>query len=133
MSTIIQKQNQKAISQKMRVCEMLNWDVEQYHMFQYETGINYLTLYIPNDPYGVDQLTRSRIFWAWWKNAWSQRDENFINNANALWAPEYCATIYQLENDPYYLVKNSSPNSIVLELTYAQMIQEFIDEINQPL
>lgn len=133
MATLVQQQQKKEQILKQRICELLQWDESEYANFQYETGLAYLHAYIPNDPEGADELTRSRIFWKWWINAWVQRDESFIATAHPLWRADECAHIYMLENNHFNLIKNTRPNGVVLEMTYSQMIQEFIDEINQPL
>lgn len=103
-TTLIQKQQQKATTLKQRVCELLQWSEEEYANFQYEMGLQYLQVYVPGDPQGAEQLTHSKIYWNWWKNAWSARDEQFVNDAKPHW--------------------------VVLEESYKSMIQEFIDEIN---
>jgi hypothetical protein len=141
MTILIQQQQLKAQSLKQRVCELLQWTDEEYAAFQYETGLAYLKGYIPYDSYGADQLSRSRTFWNWWKNQWQQRDEKFLNYCrvrnerlafhNMTLIPEDAKTFYEEEHNPAILIGTTHPNAIVLNQTYAEMIQLIIDDVNE--
>jgi hypothetical protein len=129
--TLIQQQQQKAQTLKQRICEMLHWDDEDFAGFQYEMGLAYLAEYIPNDVQGADQLARSKTFWNWWKNTWQQRDEAFIEMVKPHWKYEDIVYIYLDEHNPSILISTTHPNAVVLNQSYAEMIQKVIDEVNQ--
>jgi len=131
MATLIQQQQQKALTLKQQVCALLDWDDEQYATFQYEMGLAYLQEYIPNDAHGADQLTRSKVYWRWWTNLWMQRDEIFLNEVQDNWSLEDRLYIYLDSNNPSLLVGTTRPNAVVMEESYKVMIQQFIDDVNQ--
>lgn len=119
------------VSTKNRIMELLQWNEEQYANFQYKTGCQYLQSYIPNDPAGIDQLVESKIFWAWWKNHWLQRDEDFLNNAevkDATASGHVLITMYEVMHDPYELTAMIRPHSLILSETYGNMIGKLIDD-----
>ena len=116
-------------STKARIMALLNWSEVDYGNFQYETGLSYLRFYIPDDIEGIDMLTRSRIFWNWWKNHWLQRDAGFISYKRSL---TECKTrtlikIYQAVHCPQALAGELRPHAIVLTETYSVMIGKLID------
>jgi hypothetical protein len=131
MNTLLQQQQQKAQTLKEQVCRLLHWNDEAYAAFQFEMGLAYLQEYIPNDPHGAQQLTHSKVYWNWWKNSWLQRDEIFVREAKEDWDLADRLYIYSDSNNPSLLIGNTRPNAVVLEETYKEMIQEFIDDINQ--
>src|SRR5665213_405590 len=63
---------------QQRIQKMLLWTDLQYSTFIFETGMEYLELYIPTDRDGIDILSRSTIFWNWWKNHWDIRDMQYL-------------------------------------------------------
>jgi hypothetical protein len=128
--TQVKQQQQKALTLKQQVCQLLQWADEDFAAFQYEMGLAYLKEYIPNDPHGADQLSRSKTFWNWWKNQWAQRDEKFIAMHRPNWKYEDTLYIYLDEHNPAILIGTTHPNAVVLHQSYAEMMQLIIDEIN---
>jgi len=107
------------------VRRLLGWTEQQYCDFQYESGLEYLQAYIPDDQHGIDMLSRSRIFWNWWKNHWAMRDEQFISVAE-----EYTKgneKLYRTMNSSKALTSKIYPNAAVLEESYAVMIDNIIN------
>lgn len=129
--TLVQQQQQKAQSLQQRICKLMHWDDEDYALFQYETGLQYLAEYIPNDRFGAEQLTRSKVYWNWWKNQWAMRDEAFIEMVKPHWRYDDIVYVYLDEHNPSILIGTTHPSAVVLNQSYAEMIQQVIDHINQ--
>ena len=125
-ATNINNHQQRAISLKQWVCELLSWDELTYAEHQYNSGLQYLQHYIPNDPDGIDQLVQNRIFWNWWKNRWADRDEHFCNPGTPMLTPATRLKMYHLVHNPEFLAKEIYPNGVVLGDSYALMINAVI-------
>jgi|SRR5690242_8505564 len=111
---------------KQKIIEALEWNEQEYCDYQYETGLAYLEHYIPEDPQGIDMLSRSRIFWSWWKNHWAQRDAQFLSLYTEEFShPKILAKVYRGFHDVYTLVNEIFPNATVLNESYAVMIDDF--------
>lgn len=109
------------------ICDILKWTQEEYASFQYESGIKYLEYYIPEDPSAIDQLTRSRMFWAWWRNHWNSRDRAFAGSgAEALPYGER-TLIYKGLHDSQVLASEIYPGRVVLDTSYSEMIGRLFD------
>lgn len=124
MQTLLLTPEDQGLSIQARVQKVLKWDDMQYAEFMYERGLEYLNLYIPDDPHGIEALQRSRIFWAWWKNHWAIREQAFLDNLG------HCSDIFWMEyykqtHCPHLLIDIIYPNAAVLENSYAKMISEF--------
>lgn len=115
-------------STKARIMALLNWSEVDYGNFQYETGLLYLHAYIPDDIEGIDMLTRSRIFWNWWKNHWLQRDQDFLNDAQVQHSHKtLIESMYVCSHCPNELAGQIRPQAIVLTESYSVMIGKLID------
>lgn len=113
---------------KQQVMQLLGWDELRYAEMQYRAGRQYLQSYIPNDPEGIDALERSRIFWAWWKNQWLIRDTAYLNRNIAKVSRSSARRIYEYVHNPEALVHAIYPNGVVLDESYARMIEDFNKE-----
>lgn len=111
---------------KARICLFVGWSDLEYAEHQYNTGLEYLRLYIPNDPAGADTLIRSRIFWQWWKNHWSFRDAYFIRSI-AEKDQEERRNIYIMLHSPVRLASAIYPGRVILDNSYAEMIGRLFD------
>ena len=119
----------KAKSQAERTRELviaaLNWDELTYGNFVMEKAEEYLKRQCGSDAYGVQALMESRIFWAWWRNHWMQRDEVFLYE----WAGN--ADVTDLRNEYNYIHSavnlHMRPNRVILEDSYRAMIGSYID------
>jgi len=123
------KQAERASFLKDQVCALLEWTALQYAENQYHTGLQYLQHYIPRDPDGIDQLASNRIFWNWWKNRWLDRDEQFCNEGTPTLTMATRLKIYSLLHNAEYLAREIYPNGIVLNASYAVMIDNVIKEM----
>lgn len=114
------------LSNGQRIMELLRWSELEYATFIHETGLEYLELYIPNDRAGINALSRSKIFWSWWRNHWAIRDRDFIAAAEN---PDVYFFDYKEQylfwHNPEILAGSIYPNAIVLGNSYAEMIDHF--------
>lgn len=109
---------------KQQVCQLLQCTAEQYAVFQYETGLAYLQLYLHGYQPVQYELEASKIFWNWWKNQWAMRDAQFLqaDHRGNHWA------IYLNHNDAAMLASEMRPNAIVLGRSWAVMIGQVIKQ-----
>jgi len=108
---------------KQQVMKLMAWEEVEYNNFQYKMGCQYLQAYIPNCPTQIDELTKSRIFWNWWKNEWLFRDTAFINSDILKVKPATIVQIYLIMNDPDILCNEIYPSGTVLNSRYSEMIR----------
>ncbi len=57
---------------KQQIIELLGGTVDQYNMFQYETGIDFLEFECEGVYDDVTRIAKTELFWAWWRNQWSE-------------------------------------------------------------
>jgi hypothetical protein len=109
---------------KGAVCELLKCSDEQYNTFQYKSGMRYLKAYLASDQTAIDQVSASRIFWNWWRNHWTNRDEMFLclYKEHPIHEREIILQIYLEYNSGANLTDTIYPNSAVLNESYAEMI-----------
>lgn len=137
-TTHIEKVRVELATVKMQAQNVLGWDDLQYGQFQEEMGRKYLehfgsvtsTLREPqctapvDDPF-LEEITRSKTFWSWWRLHWLERDREFI---------EISCLLRTGEMEPYYrdLHQPGSvafrPHSKILEDTYTQMMHKLVKE-----
>lgn len=109
---------------RQQIIKLLGWTELEYSSFIYETGLQYLELYIPTDRAGIDALSRSKIFWAWWRNHWAIRDRNYLE-IHQQFSPVNYELLYQQEHSAETLTTSIFPNAVVLEDSYSNMIHHF--------
>lgn len=114
---------------KQEITRLLGWTELEYATFQYETGLAYLREYIPGDVEAIHALETSRIFWAWWKNHWIQRDMQFLHNISSICPVQDLRRYYLGWHDVEHLIKTIYPNAVVLHNSYAKMIDDFNKEV----
>ncbi len=113
---------------KATVTELMKWREGEYASLQYETGLRYLSTYLEGDEHAESILSRSRIFWNWWKNHWTNRDAEFValHDRITIRNLEIRRQLYEQYNEPRMLAACIHPNSVVLNETYADMITEVV-------
>ena len=113
---------------KAEICAWLECTPEQYAEFQYKAGLQYLKHYLPNDKDAADMLSRSRVFWDWWRNHWANRDEHWkcLTDRTPVRDRDLRVQLYTQYHDGKELAHNIHPNSTVLNESYALMIQDLI-------
>lgn len=124
VSTNTRKEDASAL--KGCICDLLKWTDQEYAEYQYNNGIEFLDHYIPDDPTAADQLIRSRIYWAWWRNQWMLRDAVYIN---ATHIHRLCPLVesYKVMHDPRDLASSLYIGRVILEQSYAEMIGRLFD------
>lgn len=119
----------RAASLKRSVCQELRWTDLEYANYQYEQGHAYLMEYLQRDAYCVRVMERSRIFWNWWKNHWTNRDEGFMEFVNnTTYSVAEMRDFYSDVHDAPTLAACIYPNGVVLNESYANMITELVHE-----
>lgn len=124
MQTLQLQLKQKIFANQEKITRILGWTELQYSNFIYETGLRYLELYIPTDRAGIDALSRSKIFWIWWRNHWAIRDAKYMGMYYSFSSNNWQA-LYEQEHSPETLTASIYPNAIVLNESYAVMIDHF--------
>jgi hypothetical protein len=124
-----QGRKERATALKRTVCELLNWTEMQYAEYVYNTGLEYLKEYLRGDMHAIGILERSPIFWAWWKNHFTNRDEKFVmlNRTTPIRSQEIRIQLYHHYNEAAMLADSIHPNSVVLNESYALMITEVVN------
>lgn len=54
---------------------------DDYSKYVYELGLKYALHYTNGDEQGVDWMTATKSFWAWWKNQFENVDNRFLQVA----------------------------------------------------
>jgi hypothetical protein len=117
----IKERKQQAELLKREICRLLKWDELQYCEFQYRYGCEYLQHFLPGDPVGIDLLLKQRLYWNWWKNQWHNRDHAFLASVAlhlVSLTMEDLTVIYTYHHDVRILVREISPNGIILSSSY---------------
>jgi len=109
---------ERAVRLKFAVMALLKCNEEQFATFQYEQGIAYLKSLasgLPaDDGQFMNAMERSRTFWSWWRNQWTNADECFIPCAYDLDRMQRAQVYYEL-HDGRILSGKIFPNRIVMK------------------
>jgi hypothetical protein len=126
-----QERTREASLMKLAICNLLDWTELEYGEFQFKSGCSYLQHYIPNDPHGIDELLKHRMFWNWWRNQWHNRDFAFMLDSNNELS-KLCLSnkrlLYMHYHDARMLAAEIAPNAIIIADAYKKMIGELIKE-----
>lgn len=76
-------QRLRKVTSEQLVQALFDIDEEGYGQIVFDTGIAYAKRLTDNDEVGFDFLIRTKFFWAWWKNEWTKRDDEFIETFSA--------------------------------------------------
>lgn len=118
----------RALALRARVCKMLRWDELQYGQLQFNAGLTYLMEYLKDEFY-AEQVSKSKRFWAWWRNHWMLRDESFVQHVEIKGISVTLIEDLYLElNNGVKLTETIHPNAAVLEESYPAMIGEVVKE-----
>jgi hypothetical protein len=119
--------SEKAAHTRAAIIRLLGWSELEWANYQYENGLLYLQGYLPDDDEAQDVLQRSRIFWTWWKNHWTNRDEHFIDTARLINDSELLAQVYLEMHDGRLLSGNIYPNRFVITESFKTKTHETIN------
>lgn len=116
----------KGVAEKCmrRVCYLLCWDEERYCWYKYYCGLAYLDAYLKRDTHFIAQLESSASYWAWWRNHWTLREEEWLQGYDKLkqLSVGTCRKSYKALNNPDALAFEIYPNAVALGESYAAMI-----------
>jgi hypothetical protein len=120
----------KAESLKRGICDLLKWTEMEYAEFVWNCGVDYLNAYLKGDQHAIGILERNRIFWAWWRNHFMNRDENFLLLHRSIPQArlDIRVQLYVHYNDATALAESIHPNSVVLNESYALMMTELVEK-----
>lgn len=106
-----------------KVQSLLGWDQQEYADFIYKGGLAYLERYIPAYPLVVAQISKSLVFWNWWKMHWEKRELQFMEQVYGLEENrDEMLEIYNDLHDARSLAAAVYLNGQVLQESYAEMI-----------
>jgi hypothetical protein len=116
-----------------RITHILGWDEDRYSRNVYETGMNFLYLYVPDccEPI-IKEISASTIWWNWWKMHWQSREESYLLTSVSEVRQSTALALYRALHDPQTLVNELHPNGAVLHESYATMMGKLIDENKTP-
>lgn len=112
---------------KDRVQHLLKWSDLKYGEFQADMGYRYLETEFGKGNELIDALIREKIFWSWWINHWSRRDQAFLNQYEGTQRNDLDLA-YQLRHNPQAVV--FKPQTTLLKHSYAKMIGKLIDQVH---
>ncbi len=111
-------EHQQAIAEwhKLEICRILIWKEEEYTQFQHDMGLSYLEWYCK----GTDQyrmaLECSRLFWAWWRSCWLNRDMAFVDSCGIENVSlKFRRELYEELNRGSYLVNDIRPGKVIID------------------
>lgn len=113
---------------KTLVLAMLRLTELDYNWMQLEEGKRYLDTYLRGDEYNVHVMETSRIFWAWWRNHWNLRDEQFVREHRQT-DVKHLMPLYRQHNSGSMLAGHISPNSVVLRESYHLLTHRMAESI----
>ena len=116
----IQQQRELFARNKATVIQLLNWNTSDYHVHQYEQGINYLDKNFP-DSFDMEILEPSPIFWKWWINQWNLRDASYLP---IIKQKQVILTMADYRHLHSSTLINTHPSSLIMEESFAIMIDE---------
>lgn len=127
--TAIQQRRDTAKAVVDQVCHILGMTEEEHFFLRTDCMVEYLKQYLPGDVCKDDrqQLQSSRYFCKWWNNHWLLRDEEFLmlaytDNGHLNYGLQTLEVVYKMLHNPVKLAEAMTPNGIVLENSYAEMI-----------
>ncbi len=110
---------------KSKILEVLGWSEVEFMDFQIDMGMEFLEHYISEREH---QLSRSHIFWNWWRSQWAIRDESLLCNKWDLMGYELSLALYKDVHCGSFLATEIYPTKTILDQSYMDMITEFTHE-----
>lgn len=123
-SELIQLENETV---KAQVQKVLLWDDLQYGNFQAAMGEAYLQQELDCAPALSQELMKSRVYWNWWINHWTQRDIVWLQH-NPRHRGYITDAAYKLHHNPAAIV--FKPHTTILRESYKEMIGTLIDSVH---
>lgn len=116
------------------LCKHMNMSADEYSQLVFDNAYAYLNRIIPNDQLGMDLLTKSKAFWAWWQNQWNRRDRIFIreidlHDVQHIVSPDASTLMRELYFETHSVEGITVfPSRMILEESYAVMIGQVFKE-----
>ncbi len=101
---------------KARIVDLLKWTIEEYHVFVWNSGLEYLRHYLGKDQDAIRELEARKVFWTWWINLWNARDEAFVDEFDGLedqYSSKNMMAIYHTIHNPETLAGELHPPRVV--------------------
>ena len=111
----VETRRQAAVTIQQRILERLEWGELYYCQFKYQRGLQYLHCLLAEDDASIDTLERDRIFWSWWRNHWTLRDEEFLAEIAGMQNVANIRRIYIAKHHPESLALEIYPNTAFLD------------------
>lgn len=112
---------------KAQVQKVLQWDDLQYGNFQAAMGEAYLKEEFEISPVIANELMKSKVYWSWWINHWTQRDMVWLRH-NPRHQGYVTVASYKLHHNPAAIV--FKPHNTILRESYKEMIGTLIDSVH---
>lgn len=127
--THAQNRQQAAHRCMNRILPMLEWTELQYCYFMYGEGLKYLQIYLQGDMHAIGIIERSPVFWGWWKNHWTIRDEVYLQSYEEMCQISlyFREAAYKALHNADLLTQEKEYYSIGLGDSYAAMFGKMID------
>ncbi|MCC6290162.1 MAG: hypothetical protein IT249_19965 [Chitinophagaceae bacterium] len=128
-SQILDKSIQKEVQ------SILGWTAQQWAEFVEQCGNDYLNVLMPEYPQVVSQITRSSIFWNWWRSHWERRDIEYLEQIDLADDRKIIDVLaeYNEMHNPDILAQALYLNGQILQESYAAMMQKILDAQNKKL
>jgi hypothetical protein len=142
---------------KSKILQLTGMSEEELFFFQIDCGITYLRDVVQAGEMGVNAMSESKLFWAWWVNHWEKRDRDIYRQlefkSNQLvihtnWVPNaqgdpVCEIeVFHNENDfmNFYRFRHNPnrldiyPHRQIMHESYFRMANNLIKEaVKEPL
>lgn len=59
---------------QLEVVRLTKMSKEKYNNLLFETGIEYLKAESNGDEQGISLMSKTEVYWKWWRNVWGNRD-----------------------------------------------------------
>lgn len=126
--TQVEQRRQDADATKQKICTVLGWTEDQYAFYQYNTGLAYIAVYMDTDEAGADNLGRSRMFWNWWKNHWTSRDDTFLSyNIKPALSTNHLEELYFNMHDAATLAAAIYPSGVIMKESVTEIINQLFN------
>jgi hypothetical protein len=118
---------QKSLTIKEQVLNLLQWSDLDYAEFQELQGYVYLKAEFGNTPF-VELLPYQSLFWKWWINHWLKRDAAFLKQVSHYKLPLKNIRIgYEAHHNPNKVC--FKPQAVILRQSYSVMIGNLIKAV----
>lgn len=128
----VESRRKLARTTEQRVIRFLKWDEQEYCEFKFESGLAYAEAITKGNEEQRQLLTRSDLYWGWWKNAWAMRDESFLRDftvsavfGRTIAHPSYARSAYFSVHDAIVLAAGTTEQARQMADSYANMIRLF--------